>query len=168
MKSGYGPMHAWGAALALALQVPCSAVANAEAAAPEVQGFMVGPALYVSDYKRSQAFYVDGLGMKVRLRFGPPDHPDMVVGFGTDPAQPGIMLLTDKTGKPQPIKHVHGFDRIAFRIPNLTAVAARLNQAGFPTPPIEVAHGSIQVLMVTDPDGYRLELIDTMPAQKGK
>lgn len=135
-------------------------------AAAAVQGAMVGPALYVSDPARSLRFYTEGLGMKLRMRFGTPERPDMVVGFGSDPAQPGIMLITDKDAMPRPIEHSHGFDRVAFRLPNLPAVADRLRAAGFEAGEIKVAHGSISVMMVTDPDGYRIELIDTMPASR--
>lgn len=128
---------------------------------------MVGPALYVSDHVRSLRFYTEGLGMKLRLKFGPPDKPDMVVGFGKDPMQAGIMLLTDKEGpSPRAIGHVHGFDRIAWRLPNLAGLRARLIAAGYAPGEIKIAHGSIQVMMVTDPDGYRLELIDTQPAPR--
>lgn len=142
-----------------------TAPAAAPAAAP--QGLMVGPALYVSDYRKSLRFYTDGLGMQLRMRFGPVDQPDLVVGYGGDPTQPGIMLLTDKDGPtPRPIGHVHGFDRIAYRIPNIAAIGERLRKAGFTPGEVRVAHNVIQVMMVSDPDGYTLELIDTNPAPK--
>lgn len=127
---------------------------------------MVGPALYVSDPARSLKFYTEGLGMRLRMRFGPTDRPDMVVGFGANPADAGIMLITDKQGPIQPIQHVHGFDRIALRLPDLVAVSARLRAAGFAGGEIRTVHDSIQMMMVTDPDGYRIELIDSKPAPK--
>ena len=127
---------------------------------------MVGPALYVSDPARSLKFYTDGLGMRLRMRFGPADRPDMVVGFGANPADAGIMLITDKQGPIQPIQHAHGFDRIALRLPDLVAVSARLRAAGFAAGEVRTVHGSIQMMMVTDPDGYRIELIDSKPAPR--
>lgn len=144
---------------ALADPPPATAPAQPSAA---VQG-MVGPALYVTNPERSLKFYIDGLGMKVRMRFGPADRPDIVIGFGTDMTQAGIMLITDKTGPIRPIEHSHGFDRIALRLPDLTAVSARLKAAGFEAGEIRLVHGAFNMMMITDPDGYRIELIDSLP-----
>ncbi|MCW1401037.1 VOC family protein [Novosphingobium sp. MW5] len=83
-------------ALVIATATPQKAAAqSAPAIAPEG---MVGPAIYVTQPERSLKFYTEGLGMKLRMRFGPKDRPDMVVGFGSNPADAGIMLVTDKTG----------------------------------------------------------------------
>lgn len=140
---------------------------QAEPATASLYG-IVGPGLYISDPARSLKFYTEGLGMQLRMRFGPPGRPDMVVGFGPDPMQAGIMLLTDKEGPTQrPIAHAHGFDRIALRLPDLQAVSARLRAAGFEPGEIREVHGGIaRMMMVTDPDGYRIELIDSKPAPK--
>ena len=128
---------------------------------------MVGPALYVSDHERSLKFYTEGLGMTLRMRFGPKDKPDMVVGFGANPLDAGIMLLTDKEAPaPRAITHGHGFDRIALRVADLRTINARLQAAGFAPSEIQVVHGAIQMMIVTDPDGYRIELIDSKPAPR--
>ena len=127
---------------------------------------IVGPALYITDPDRTLRFYVEGLGMKLRMRFGPQDRPDMVIGFGMNPTDAGIMLITDKQGPLRPIEHAHGFDRIALRLPGLEAVAARLKAAGFEAAEIKVVHGFVRMMMVTDPDGYRIELIDSQPAPR--
>lgn len=158
------------AALALAglLLAGTPVLADSPAAPPPVppaaalEG-MVGPALYVTNPDRSLKFYTEGLGMKVRMRFGPADRPDIVVGFGMDMTQTGIMLVTDKTGPIQPVEHGHGFDRIALRLPNLAAVNDRLKAAGFAGGEIRVVHGAFNMMIVTDPDGYRMELIDSQP-----
>lgn len=127
---------------------------------------IVGPALYITDPARTLKFYVEGLGMKLRMRFGPQDRPDMVVGFGMNPTDAGIMLVTDKQGPIRPIGHAHGFDRIAIRLPGLEAVAARLKSAGFEAGEIKLVHGFVRMMMVADPDGYRIELIDSQPAPR--
>lgn len=142
-------------------------VAPVAPAAPVVKlEGMVGPALYVSDPVRSLMFYTEGLGMKLRMRFGPKERPDMVVGFGMDPTEAGIMLITDKEGPIRPIEHVHGFDRIALRLPDLAAVSQRLKKAGFEAGEIRTVHGSIKMMMIDDPDGYKIELIDSQPPPK--
>ena len=150
--------------VALTLGVP---LAHAEPAPPaaRLEG-VIGPALYVSDPARSLKFYTEGLGMQVRMRFGPPDRPDMVLGFGMDPTEAGIMLITDKEGPIRPIQHAHGFDRVALRLPNLAAVSERLRKAGFDAGEIRTVHGSFRMMMISDPDGYRIELIDSQPPAK--
>ena len=151
------------AALALSASPVLAEPAKPAAPASALEG-MVGPALYVTDPARSLKFYVEGLGMRLRMRFGTPERPDMVVGFGANPAHAGIMLITDKQGPVQPVQHVHGFDRIALRLPDLVAVSARLRAAGFAAGEIRTVHGSSRMMMVIDPDGYRIELIDSQPA----
>ncbi|MFC0684847.1 VOC family protein [Novosphingobium clariflavum] len=155
-----------GAATSPAPEVHAAPQGTAPGAASsgDVNGMMVGPALYVSDPAASARFYTEGLGMKVRLRFGPPDRPDQLVGYGAGMTQPSIMLLSEKAGSIARIEHGHGFDRIAFQISGLEQIAARLRKAGYQPGPIEKAHGTMQVMMVTDPDGYRLELVDPAPA----
>lgn len=134
-------------------------------AARKVAGTMVGPALYVTDVAQSLKFYRDGLGMQVRMQFGPPNKPDVVIGFGSDPSQPGIMLLSDRTpAGPAKIHHVHGFDRIAFLMTDLPAVAAKLRSLGFKADEIREVHGTHLMMMTTDPDGYRFELLQPKPA----
>jgi catechol 2,3-dioxygenase-like lactoylglutathione lyase family enzyme len=138
--------------------------AAAQSAAPAIPAEnIVGPALYVTDPERSLKFYTEGLGMKLRMRFGPAGRPDMVVGFGTNPTDAGIMLVTDKEGPIHPIEHSHGFDRIAIRLPGLEGVAVRLKAAGFQAGDIRLVHGFVRMMLVADPDGYRIELIDSLP-----
>lgn len=142
--------------------------AAAEATAPYSLEVIVGPALYVTDPERSLKFWRDAMGMQVRMRFGPKDRPDLVIGFGPDPTQAGIMLITDKEGAPRAIEHGHGFDRIALRLPDLHSVNDRLRAAGFAPGEIRIVHGGVVMMMVTDPDGYRVELIDSKPAPRAK
>jgi catechol 2,3-dioxygenase-like lactoylglutathione lyase family enzyme len=135
-------------------------------AASNLSGSMIGPALYVSDINRSLKFYTDGLGMQVRMKFGPADRPDVVIGYGTDPTQPGLMLLSDRSGAaPRKIEQVHGFDRIAFRMTDLETLAAKLRATGFSPSDIRVVHENYRMMMVSDPDGYRFELIDNKPGK---
>lgn len=157
------------------LALACASAVSGEAAqtppaqaAPSAEG-MVGPALYVTDHERSLKFYTEGLGMTVRMRFGPPAKPDMVVGFGRNPLDTGIMLLTDKGATPRgPITHGYGFDRIALRVADLRTINARMQAAGFAPGEIKVVHGAVQMMMLTDPDGYRIELIDSKPAPRAQ
>ena len=127
---------------------------------------IVGPAFYVSDMERSLKFYRDVLGMTVRIRFGPAGKQDVLVGFGMDMTKTSLMLLSDKEARPRKIGHVHGFDRIALMVSDLPGIQARLAAAGFKPGEIRTVHGTSSMMMVEDPDGYRIELIDTKPAKK--
>lgn len=123
---------------------------------------MVGPGLYISNPERSLKFYTEGLGMVLRMKMG----DDLIVGFGRNMMDAGLMLLKDKRSKPPRIGHAYGFDRIAWRVNDLRAINQRLSAAGFAPGEIKVVHGAIQMMIVTDPDGYRMELIDSKPAPK--
>lgn len=139
---------------------------------------VVGPAFYVSDLERSLKFYRDALGMTVTQQFDATGAaldareraqsgrlaeggPNTVLTFGADPKSPVIMLLRDNTaGAPRKIEHAHGYARVALRMSNLPAVSARLSAAGFKPSAIRGAHGTHQVMFVTDPDGYTVELVE--------
>jgi catechol 2,3-dioxygenase-like lactoylglutathione lyase family enzyme len=139
---------------------------------------IVGPAFYVSDLKRSLTFYREALGMTVSQQFDATGaaldareraqngrlaegSPNTVLTFGPDPTSPVIMLLRDNSaGAPRKIEHAHGYARVALRMSNLPAVSARLTAAGFRPGAILGAHGTHQVMFVTDPDGYTVELVE--------
>jgi lactoylglutathione lyase len=134
--------------------------------AVSLPGAMVGPALYVSDMNRSLKFYTEVLGMTARMHYGTPGKSDAIVGFGSDMTQPCIMLLFDRTSSPGKVEHAHGFDRIALMMADLPAVSAKLRAAGFKPGEIREVHGAaMMMMMVTDPDGYRLELIGNKPSR---
>lgn len=170
----FHPMYALlGAVTAAVMAVPAAfaegtgpaAPAAAPARAPE--NTIVGPALYVSDMDRSIRFYRDVLGMSVRLQFGPKDKPDVVMGFGADPTKPSLMLLSDRTVTPaRKIQQGHGFDRFVLLMENTPAITARLRAAGFATADAKEVHGTSMMLMVTDPDGYKVEIIDATPVRR--
>ena len=122
---------------------------------------LLGPALFVRDVQRSLAFYVTGLGMKVAIEMGPPQHRETILNFGGDPRSAGLILLSDQTAtSPSPIEHGHGFDRVILRIANLGATEARLKAGGFATTPIRDVAQGYRMMTATDPDGYKLELVE--------
>lgn len=136
------------------------------AAVPAIANTIIGPGYYVSDMARSLKFYRDVLGMTVRLQFGPKDKPDVVVGFGPDPSKPSLMLLSDRSGaNPRSIQHGHGYSRVAIMVADVRALSDRLKAAGFSPGEVRVVHGTSLMLMVDDPDGYKIEIIDSSPVR---
>lgn len=133
---------------------------------PVMQPTIVGPALYVSDMERSLRFYRDVLGMTVRIQFGPKDKPDVMIGFGADPSKPCLLLLSDRSPTPRRIEHPHGFDRFVIMLEDTPALAEKLRAAGFAASLPREVHGTSMMMMVTDPDGYTVEIIDTKPVKR--
>lgn len=141
---------------------------------------LVGPAIHVSNLARSIHFYKDVLGMTVAMQFGADGKPlnvrertakghlgegfaNTVLTFGGGPADPLLMLLPDSSATPRPIAHGNGYARTAFRMADLPAINARLKAAGFTPGEIKGAHGVFQVMMIQDPDGYTVEIIERSP-----
>jgi catechol 2,3-dioxygenase-like lactoylglutathione lyase family enzyme len=151
-----------GTAQAQGQQQPQAAAAK-PAAAP---GALIGAAVYVSDLPRALKFYRDTLGMRVLMQFNPPgaadkSRPDTVLSFGGGPADPMLMLLSDRNASgPRKIEHSFGFARVVLRMADLDGVNAKLRAAGFAPGEIHKAHGTFRVMMLTDPDGYPVEVIE--------
>ena len=144
------------AALALAAATP--ALADSPPAPPA--GALIGPALNVSDVDRSLHFYVDGLGMRLATRRPGPQRIETILMFG-GPAGGSLLLMSDAKGAHPAIAQSNGFDRLVIRLTDLDATAARLKAAGFATEAVhELMNGSVRVMRATDPDGYRLELVE--------
>lgn len=143
--------------------IACAQAAPTEMAAPLNE--IVGPGIYVSDVERSLSFYRDILGMTVRMKFGPADRPDAVIGYGTEMTRPSLMLLSDRAGpEPRKIEHGHGYDRLAINVADLRGLEARLREAGYTTSEIREVHGAFLMMIATDPDGYRIELLQALPS----
>lgn len=116
-----------------------------------------GPVLMVTDLERSLKFYTEGLGMIVASRLpGNPGPGAVLVGPGRRP--PPFILLRQRAqeavASPQ-IELGNGLSRIMLNVADAAAAAARLKTAGFDVP----APNSRGILFVTDPDGYRYEVI---------
>lgn len=152
------------AAALLCLATPLAA--QAPSANGTSAGSLIGPAIHVSDVARSLKFYVEGLGLKVGMEMGPPQRHETILTFGGDPRQPGIILLSDKSATtPRVISHGTGFDRLVLRMDDLVATAERLRAAGFEPGPIRDVAMGYRMMMATDPDGYKYELVEAPKGQ---
>jgi catechol 2,3-dioxygenase-like lactoylglutathione lyase family enzyme len=104
--------------------------------------------LKVADIHRSERFYVDLLGFKIRLAKPLADGRPFV------PFEQGIALTTGgPNGSPQ-------IDHIAFKAKNVAAIAARLKSAGVKFD--RDLHDGIYglTIYVFDPDGNMIELYE--------
>jgi len=112
-------------------------------------------------------FYTEGLGMKLQMQMGPPNHHETMLGFAGDPRQPGIILLSDGTSQTPPaIVHGNAMEQLAMRVSNLPALVERLRRMGYAASDVRDVAMGYRMAKATDPDGYKLELVES-GAKKG-
>lgn len=152
-------MRALLAAAALSIAAPAMAIEAQPPAAAPPRVSLLGAMLHVTDVARELAFYRDGLGMELAMTLASGSSTEYMLRFDGDPAAPGIILLHDPAQAS--LNHGNAFARLVLRVSDLDALAARLDAAGHAHDAIrDVAHG-YRMMMVTDPQGYRLELVQS-------
>lgn len=130
------------------------------AAAPSAT--LIGPALRVADFTRTEAFYsrIFGMVVSTRLNFGAVH--EMILGFSKEHPQPGIIFMHDDN-KTALMVLGNGFSRIVLRVSNLEAINAQLAAAQMKIGEIRSPHAGYRVMHISDPDGYALELVEANP-----
>lgn len=124
--------------------------------------------LRVRDLQRSLHFYVDLLGMTLHRR---EDYPEgrftlAFVGYGDSAREPTLELTHNWQG--EGYAHGTGFGHIALEVADATATCAFLASHGVvvtrPGGPMTFhspqRHSAEVIAFVTDPDGYKVELIE--------
>jgi lactoylglutathione lyase len=126
--------------------------------------------LRVGDLERSLAFYRDVLGMSLLSRR---DYPEgkftlAFIGYGKNPEHAEIELThnwgTDK------YEIGTAFGHVALGVDDIYAACDRIRAAGgnITREPGPMKHGSTVIAFVTDPDGYKIELIQTSSRDRDK
>jgi catechol 2,3-dioxygenase-like lactoylglutathione lyase family enzyme len=111
-----------------------------------------------SDLGRSIAFYENGLGLKAAERLdtaNATEAPLLFPGGGSI-----LMLVKSKTdGAPLPVRGM--YNRVVLSVPDVKALAARMEAAGYPLKraPVAQAQHHVIVAIAEDPDGNMLELV---------
>lgn len=136
-----------------------------DAGTADAAGFrMLHTMLRVKDLDRSLDFYTRLLGMKLlRKRDVPAGKYSLAfVGYGTE-RDSTVIELTYNWGKDEGYELGTGFGHLAIGVPDAYAVCDRLAQEGvkIPRPAGPVQHGTTVIAFVEDPDGYKIELIQT-------
>lgn len=121
--------------------------------------------LRVGDLERSLGFYTEVLGMGLLRR---KDYPEgrftlAFVGYGSE-RESSVLELThnwDTTA----YELGDGYGHIAIGVEDIVATCAAISAKGgrVVRPPGPMKHGSTVIAFVEDPDGYRIELIQTSP-----
>jgi lactoylglutathione lyase len=116
----------------------------------------------VGDLARSIDFYTHALGMKL-LRQS--DYPDgkftlAFLGYGPEDTHPAIELTYNYGVSSYEIGTAFG--HIAIGVPDIRAACDKIREAGgnITREPGPMKHGTTVIAFATDPDGYKVELIE--------
>jgi lactoylglutathione lyase len=118
----------------------------------------------VFDLDKSLDFYTRLLGMNVlRKRDVPAGKYSLAfVGYG-DERSSSVIELTYNWDQKEPYALGSAFGHLAIGVKDIYGVCAKLKEEGvkIPRPPGPVQHGTTVIAFIEDPDGYKIELIQT-------
>lgn len=125
---------------------------------------MLHTMIRVKNLEKSLDFYTRLMGMKVlRKRDVPGGKYSLAfVGYGEE-RDNAVIELTYNWGKDDGYDLGTAFGHLAIGVPDAYAVCERLAAEGvkIPRPAGPVQHGTTVIAFVEDPDGYKIELIQT-------
>lgn len=128
--------------------------------------------LRIGDLERSLRFYTEQLGMRVLRRQDYPSGRFTLAFVGYEDEHAGAVLELTHNWDTPAYQQGSAFGHIALAVTDIHATCARLEAAGVnmvraPGPMTAIATGHKQseiIAFIEDPDGYRIELIETAPA----
>ncbi|AGI24767.1 lactoylglutathione lyase [Pseudomonas sp. ATCC 13867] len=121
--------------------------------------------LRVMDLQRSLDFYVGRLGMRLLRSTDYPNgrFTNTFVGF-EDEERGTVLELTHNWDRTEPYEHGTAWGHLAFGVSSLRECVERLRAAGVPVvrEPGPMSGGTREIAFVLDPDGYRVELLESV------
>jgi lactoylglutathione lyase len=114
----------------------------------------------VADLDRAKAFYAQGFGLTESHRM---DFPTFTLLYLRDPESGHELELTLNKGEQEPYTHGSGYGHIAFAVEDLAGHHGRLKALGYPVGDIKelkAASGTARFFFTTDPDGYKVEVLE--------
>jgi len=118
--------------------------------------------LRVGNLQRSIDFYTKVLGMQLNRTSENPSQKYSLafVGYGSNPEHAEIELTYNWGVEQYELGTAYG--HIALGVPNVAAACARIKAAGgnVTREPGPVKGGTTVIAFITDPDGYKIELIE--------
>ncbi len=124
---------------------------------------MLHTMLRVGDLDKSLAFYTEVLGMQLLRRTDYPEGKFTLAFVGYQSEQAGAVLeLTHNWG----VAHYdigNGYGHVAIEVPDASAACAAIKSRGgkVTREAGPMKHGSTVIAFVEDPDGYKIELIQS-------
>jgi lactoylglutathione lyase len=124
---------------------------------------MLHTMLRVADLERSLAFYQDVLGMRLLRRKDYPDGRFTLAFVGYDDEATGTVLELTHNWDTRHYELGTGFGHVALGVDDVYATCDRLRAKGAKVvrEPGPMKHGGSVIAFIEDPDGYRIELIQT-------
>lgn len=120
--------------------------------------------LRVYDLEKSLDFYTRLLGMKLLRRndYEGGRFTLAFVGYG-DEKDTAVLELTHNWDQAEPYAIGTAYGHIALGVPDIYATCEQLAKEGvkIPRPPGPMKHGTAVIAFIEDPDGYKVELIET-------
>ncbi|WP_444436516.1 lactoylglutathione lyase [Pseudomonas sp. A6] len=121
--------------------------------------------LRVMDLQRSLDFYVGQLGMRLLRSTDYPDgrFTNTFIGFEEE-ARGTVLELTHNWDRTEPYEQGTAWGHLAFGVGSLRDFVERLRAAGVPVvrEPGPMSGGTREIAFVLDPDGYRVELLQSV------
>ncbi len=118
----------------------------------------------VRDLEKSMAFYTGPLGMTVLSNTDYPDgkFTNVFVGYG-DENSSAVVELTHNWDQAEPYDLGTGWGHLAIEMGDIYAACEEMATMGATVsrPPGPMMHGTTHIAFVEDPDGYKIELIQT-------
>lgn len=125
---------------------------------------MLHTMIRVYDFEKSIDFYTRLLGMKLLRKRDVPDgkYSLAFVGYGEE-SDSTVIELTYNWGQEKPYDLGSAFGHLAIGVPDVYATCENLAKEGvkIPRPAGPVKFGTTVIAFVEDPDGYKIELIQT-------
>jgi lactoylglutathione lyase len=119
--------------------------------------------LRVGDLQRSIRFYTNVLGMKMLRTTDRPEQKYTLafVGYG-DEKEHAVVELTYNWGH-EPYELGTGFGHLAVGVPDVTGMCEQVTKGGgkVTRAPGPVKFGTTVIAFVEDPDGYKIEFIES-------
>ena len=120
----------------------------------------------VGNLDQSIAFYTEVLGMQLLRRSDYPEGRFTLAFVGYGPEESGAVLeLTHNWDKPS-YDLGNGYGHIALAVPDAAAACAAIKARGgkIVREAGPMKHGTTIIAFVDDPDGYKIELIQSVPS----
>ena len=118
----------------------------------------------VLDLEKSLHFYTAILGMKLLRKSDYPEgeFTNCFVGYESEDKS-AVIELTHNWGRTQPYDKGDGWGHLCITVPDVYATCEKLAQAGatISRPPGPMKHGSTVIAFIDDPDGYKIELVQS-------
>ena len=109
---------------------------------------------------RSIAFYERGFGLKESHRM---DFQTFTLVYLRDPQSGHEIELTLNKGQTEPYTHGSGYGHVAFCVEDLAAHREMMRRHGYAPGEIKslsAPGGSARFYFITDPDGYKVEVLE--------